>query len=205
MIQLEEKTHQATAALPGGTGAPPSPPGLPRVLGHGEPTAHRHPGKAPPRTSLYAFMGWRKVCLTSVKKYFQTASRLSGGPPTHRRVDVRLFSSPSELRGSPVGVPRGWRHGAPRGSRALVTGLEGRPGPPSLSPREAPSTAGVPWRCWPTPSQGLATQSPNSAANLPLRKLKSTTRLAKQGHALCCCNGMESTGQSRLIKTSCSR
>ena len=79
-------------------------------------------------------MGWRKVCLTSAKKYFQTASRLSGGPPTHRRVDVRLFSSPSELGGRPAGVQRGWQQaGGPGGSRALVTGLEGRAGPPSLS------------------------------------------------------------------------
>lgn len=204
MIQLEEKTHRATAALPGGTGAPPSPPGLPRVLGHGEPTAHRHPGKAPPCTSL-RFYGPEESLFDKCKKIFPNGLKTLRRASHPQACGCKALFLPVRAAGSPVGVPRGWRQGAPRGSRALVTGLEGRPGPPSLSPREAPSTAGVPWRCWPTPSQGLATQSPNSAANLPLRKLKSTTRLAKQGHALCCCNGTESTGQSRLIKTSCSR
>lgn len=206
MIQLEEKTHRATAALPGGTGAPPSPPGLPRVLGHGEPTAHRHPGKAPPRTSLYAFMGWRKVCLTSVKKIFPNGLKTLRRASHPQACGCKALFLPVRAAGEPCWCPERLAAGGdPGGSRSLVTGLEGRLGPPSLSPREAPSTAGVPWRCWPTPSQGLATQSPNSVANLPLRKLKSTTRLAKQGHALCCCNSTESTGQSRLIKTSCSR
>lgn len=38
--------------------------------------------------------------------------------------------------GRPVGALRGWQQGGgggPGGSRALVTGLEGRPGPPCLS------------------------------------------------------------------------
>lgn len=62
----------------------------------------------------------------------------------------------------------------------------------------------MPGRCWPAPSQGWQPRAP-PAANLPRRKPRSTTRLAKRGHTLCCCHGTDSTRQNRLIETSCSR
>lgn len=52
----------------------------------------------------------------------------------------------------------------------------------------------------------MATQSSSPAANLPLRKPKSTTRLAKQGQGRGrWCNGTDPARQSKLLKASCSR
>lgn len=73
----KEKTHLATAALPGGTGTSP---GLPQVLGTLRTNCSPPPREPPPCTSLH-FMGSRKK-FGCAKRYFQTASRLSGGPPT---------------------------------------------------------------------------------------------------------------------------
>ena len=165
----------------------------------------------PPRKSTsphlsLRFYGLEESLFDKCKKIFPNGLKTLRRASHPQACGCKALFLPVRAAGEPCWCPERLAAGGdPGGSRSLVTGLEGRLGPPSLSPREAPSTAGVPWRCWPTPSQGLATQSPNSVANLPLRKLKSTTRLAKQGHALCCCNSTESTGQSRLIKTSCSR
>lgn len=146
-------------------------------------------------------MGWRESLFDKRKNIFPNVLK------AHRCVDERLFSSP--IRAGEWGallVPReAGSRGSPGGSKA--SGYRARRAARTLIPVKPGKLRALPWcpgDAGPLPARGWQPRAP-PAANLPPRKPRSTTRLAKRGHALCCCNGTDSTRQSRLIKTSCWR
>lgn len=97
----------SSSAWGGGTGTPQ---GCPRFWDT-ENQLLTATGEPPPCTSLYTFMGSRKS-LTSAKRYFQTASRLSGGASHPQACGWKPFV-PDQSWGCPVGALRGWQQGSP--------------------------------------------------------------------------------------------